>query len=341
MRRWMTWLMVASLCAGPVRPSSAGDAKKVSLDAYAEFRHGVFLIVDGQRVQAAANVDFKGEKAATSFRSIPLGYEVKVEGYRQLDGSILASKVRAKPNGQAMFEAELSQSFDQMEDQYRHRGRMRDLNAQGQVTQDLGPLYDSGEDVERVRHITRHLVPPYANASEFRVYVVGNREWNAMCAPNHSIYVFSGLLNAMDDDEVAIILAHELVHANYEHARKEYKKTMLITLAALGVAAVAESTTDNKNKKAVIEALALVGAMTWRNGYSRKAEDQADRVAMRYVHEAGYDVTKAPRLWDRFAQKYGDQSKTVNFFLGDHPLSRDRERTLAREIEINYKPGLP
>ena len=34
----------------------------------------------------------------------------------------------------------------------------------------------------------------------------------------------------------------------------------------------------------------------WKNGYGRGLEDQADRVGLRYAYEAGYDISKGPRL---------------------------------------------
>ena len=68
--------------------------------------------------------------------------------------------------------------------------------------------------VDRVRRITGQLLPPYVEPERVRVYVVDNPEWNAMAMGNYSIYVFSGLLLDMDDDEVAIVLGHELVHAS-------------------------------------------------------------------------------------------------------------------------------
>lgn len=350
MRRWIAWSLTACLAVGPVSPlfsqpaedqqqgakASSEDEKGVKLNGYAEWWQGATLVVDGQRVKAAPAIDFKGEGEAASYRAIPLGYEVQVEGRRQRDGTVLAHKLRAKPNGKAMFEGELSQSFDVMEKTFREKGRMVMLNDKGQVTEDYGRLLDSGPSVDRARRIANRLVPPYMKPQDFRVYVVENKEWNAMCAPNRSVYMFTGLLNDMDDDETAIIVAHELVHSTHEHSRKEYKKTMLIMAAALGVAATAQLATDNKKKQAIVTALAVVGAMAWKNGYGRKAEDQADRVGLRYAYQGGFDVRKGPALWRRFANKYGDTNKTVNFFLGNHSVAKDRERNLERELAFNY-----
>lgn len=158
-----------------------------------------------------------------------------------------------------------------------------------------------------------------------------------MAAPNDSMYVFSGLLADMDDDEVAIILGHELAHATHEHSRKQFKKDMLIQLAALGVAAVAEETVKNEKGRVVLQVAALLGASAWQSGYGRGHEDQADRVGLRYANEGGFDVRKGPALWNRFAKKYGDSPKLLNFFFGDHSVAQDRAKNLTRELALNYR----
>jgi hypothetical protein len=83
----------------------------------------------------------------------------------------------------------------------------------------------------------------------------------------------------------------------------------------------------------------VFGASAWKSGYGRDLEDQADRVGLRYAYEAGYDITKGPRLWQRFAKKYGEQGKVANFFFGDHSLSSARAVNLERQIALNYPEG--
>lgn len=317
-------------------PLAAGGEKAEKLEGYAEWRLGAALVVDGQRVLASKDTEFHGEGDARDFRSIPLGYEVKVKGTRARDGAVLAREVEAQPNGDALFESDLRESFDKLEQGYRSQGRMYEEGEDGQVEEDYGPLRESGRDVERVRKIAAKLCPPYLDASAFRVYVVDNREWNALAAPNRSIYVFSGLLADLDDDEVAIVLGHELSHATHEHSRKSFKRALVVQLATLGVIGATEGI-DSKTKRAVLQVVALLGASAWQNGYGRKYEDQADRVGLRYAHEAGFDVRKGPRLWNRFAKKYGDTNKVVNFFLSDHSVAAARAKNLERELALNYR----
>ena len=60
---------------------------------------------------------------------------------------------------------------------------------------------------------------------------------------------------------------------------------------------------------------------------------------LRYAYEAGYDITKGPRLWNRFAKKYGEGNKAANFFFSDHSLSAARATKLEKEIAYNYPDG--
>jgi hypothetical protein len=317
---------------------AGAPGQTVRLDGYAEWRQGDALIVDGQRVRANEATRFKG--GVKNIGSIPLGDEAKATGTRQPDGSVLAKEIEAKPNGDAMFEKDLRSAFDAREQQYLHAHHMYDQDDTGKLTHDYGRLYDEGKDVERVRGIARRLVPGYLNANDFRVYVVDNKEWNAMAAPNRSVYVFSGLLKDLDDDEVAIVLGHELVHATHEHSRKQFKKQIVIQLATLGVVLGAEGV-DNSATRLGLGAVASIGSSAWSNGYGRSHEDQADRVGLRYAHEAGYDVRKGPALWLKFADKYGEGNQIENFFFSDHSQSLVRAKNLETEIAFNYSSNNP
>jgi hypothetical protein len=331
-RRPILSVAVAWFALLPVLVWAGGS---LSLDGYAEFIHFPYLVVDGQRVLPAPDVDFHGSGDAADPDSIPLGYEVRVRGERRADGVVVAHELEAKPNGSALFEGDLRQAFDAAEARFRQRGQMYEEGGQGKV-QSYGKLYESGPQVERARSIANRLLPPYMGPGDIRVYVVENDEWNAMAAPNGSIYVFSGLLRDMDDDEVAIILGHELAHATHEHARRQFKRGMLISLAAAGVVVGAGEAIDNKTKRALVQVAAVVAASAWKNGYGREHEDQSDRVGLRYAYEGGFDVTKGPGLWQRFADKYGDSSRIVNFFFGDHSVATARRRNLERELAYNY-----
>lgn len=317
----------------PAPPAGAADVK---LDGYAEWREGDCLVVDGQRVRMAAGGVFHGREQARTFAEIPLGYEVRGVGLRQPDGSVSARHLDVRPNNVALFENMIRDATDEAEARYRKFGQI--FEESGGRMKTVGPLEVDGPGVERVRGIVTQLLPPYVDPASVRPYVVENKDWNAFAMGNYAIFVYSGLLHDLDDDELAIVLGHELVHATHEHTRRQIKKEMWIQLAAAGVAGAARSI-DNKGKRTVAEVVTQLAAVAWSNGYGRDLEDQADRVGLRYAYEAGYDVRRGPVLWDRFADKYGRGSAVANFFFGNHSRSTARAASLRQELAQNYRDG--
>lgn len=315
-------------------PAWAGAREK--LQGYADFRIGKALLVDGQQVRINGDTKFKGSGKAKSFETIPLGYEVEVNGTRLGDGSVLARDIEAQPNRNTDIEGQMKQAFDQIEKQYLSLGRMKQVDDNGKVVEDLGPLLSTGPQVERVRGIMTKLVPSHVDPAKLRLYVVDNPEWNAMAAPNFSIYVFSGLLKDMDDDEVAIVLGHELAHASYEHSRRQYQRSNWVQYGAGLITILAGELIESDLGKQAAQVGTVLSATAIASGYSRDHEDQADRVGLRYAFQAGYNVTKGPRLWKRFADKYGDQGKVKNFFFGDHSRASVRAELLRDEIRHNH-----
>jgi len=330
-RRTLPTLLALALVA----TGAAQAAEKMK--GYAEYRKGEALIVDGQRVVVTKSTKINGtSRKARDFTSIPLGYEVNLKGTRRDDGSIRAREIEVSRNRDTAIDVELSKSFDAIEALFLEKGRMVMVDENGKVVEDLGKLLTSGPLVERTRRIATRLAPPSVRPEDFRVYVVENDEWNAVAAPNFSIYVFSGLLRDMDDDEVAIVVGHELAHATYEHSRRQYERNSLVQTGAAVAAALAARTIDDQRLNELTRFGAAATAMTLVNVYSREHEDQADRVGLRYAYEAGYDVAKGPALWKRFAGKYGETPQAVNFFLGSHSRASKRAKLLQQEIAYNY-----
>jgi Zn-dependent protease with chaperone function len=249
----------------------------------------------------------------------------------------VASQVQARANGTALFEKEVRQVTDRAEASYRRAGAF--YQSGGSRPKVVGRLHDNGPRVERVRRIVDRLVPPYLRPEDVRVYVIDNPEWNAFAMGNYSVYVFSGLLEDLDDDEVAMVLGHEIAHATHEHTRRQFKKRMWIQIVALGALAASQNIDDRK-KRALAQLVTQFGALVLANGYGRDLEDQADRVGLRYAYEGGFDVSRGPAMWGRFARKYGDRGRLTNFFFSDHSQSQVRAANLERELRLNYGGAL-
>lgn len=153
---------------------------------------------------------------------------------------------------------------------------------------------------------------------------------------NGAIWVNQGLLDDTSDDELAAVLGHELAHYTHEHVRRGHRNRMLVQLAAQ-LTKAALTNVERSAKNDALSVAADLALSAWTNGYSRTLEDQADVVGLRYAYEGGFDVTKAPRMWQRVLERLGQMDRVSNFFLGDHSRASDRVRNLERELQLNYR----
>jgi Peptidase family M48 len=277
--------------------------KRESLRGYLEWQKGNYIVVDGQRVRWAPGTQLQlGRLPFIS--SVPAGYEMVVVGRRTRDGSLMAERIDARPNGIGLYENEVVQQFDDVERAWLANATMSLSN--GKELRNIGRIEDTGPAVDRVRRIMRRIVPPYVDAARIRVHVVDSDEWNASAMGNGAIWVNTGLLNDTSDDELAVVLGHELAHYTHEHTRRSVKNGKLSLLA-------------------------------WGSGYSRDLEDQADRVGLRYAYEGGFDVERAIDMWSRVRSRFGEKDVATNWFAGDHSRPTDRIRTIRRELQLNYR----
>lgn len=314
--------------------SSVYPGAETRLQGYAEYRLGPALVVDGQRVVADANTRVEGGKGR-GLSGIPLGYEVKVKGSRRNDGSVLASEVEAKRDGMAMFESDVLSATNEIERVWVQAGAMYSEGPRGR-RETIGEIVEDGPEVQRVRRVMARLVPPYVQPADLRVRVVDTDEWNAAAMGNGAVWVYRGLLEEMNDDELAIILGHELAHYTHEHSRRGAKSAMWGQLAGLA-GMVGAGSIESRTGRRAASLGALLSVSAWQSGYSRDLEDQADRVGLRYAHEGGFDVSQGPALWKKFRKKYGEDSAMTNFLFGSHSRPSDRIRNIERELALNYR----
>jgi Zn-dependent protease with chaperone function len=306
--------------------SVSAQGKQQTISGYADYYKDGFLIVEGQSIVANQFTVFK---KLSGLAAIPLGSEVKVKGVRQPDGSFLAREVEAKQNGMALFEHDALKGTTALENLWVSNGMMLRQGAGGQLT-NAGQIISDGPGVDRARGIMARLLPPYIRPDRVRVRLVENEDWNASAMANGAIWVHTSLLRDMSDDELAIILGHELGHFTYEHTRRQMKQQMWINLAAGAAGAATQNPTAQQY-------LAL-GFSAWSNSYSRDHEDQADRVGLRYAYEGGFDVEKGSRVWIRFLERYGESDKLNNLISGTHTRPSERYQHLQKEISLNYGP---
>jgi Zn-dependent protease with chaperone function len=326
-------VLTVGLFAG-IGDLSAHDPSAITLDSYAEWTQPAALVVDGQRVVVDQSTEWKGD--FSTIATVPIGYEVRVSGVRQPSGAILARDIDVRPNGNALFEGEVRQGSNELEGMWLENHAAFDADRRGRKTA-IGAIQEAGPRVERVRYLVNRLAPPYVDRDRLRVYVIENKEWNAMAMGNGALWVFSGIMDDMSDGELAIVIGHELAHYTHEHSRRQMRKGMWAQMGSLALLAAAAAI-DSNGLRALAQLGGSLGFGAWMNGFGRDLEDQADRVGLRYAHEAGFNVANAPNVWQRFLDKYGDHDRLTNFFFSDHSTAAARRKNLEQELRYNYRP---
>lgn len=194
--------------------------------------------------------------------------------------------------------------------------------------------------VERLRNIARNLIPPSSRFNEdakrwrWEVNLIGSRQVNAFCMPGGKIAFFTGIISALQltDDEVAVIMGHEIAHALLEHGRARMSEQVLknvgISVAAM-VFNLGQISTSVLSQAANL-ALSLP--------FSRQHETEADLVGMELAARAGYDPRAAANVWRKMS-KLGAQSGKDQppQFLSTHPGHANR----IKDIEANLPRVMP
>jgi predicted Zn-dependent protease len=164
----------------------------------------------------------------------------------------------------------------------------------------------------------------------FQFFVVDQKVPNAAALANGTVIVNSGIITMLENEaQLAAVLSHEISHATEEHTyrQSQYHKKLRVAIAIGGAVGAAYG------GRAVADLANLTEAAI-RNGYQRSLENQADRVGMEYMVNAGYDPREAPRVWKVMAMKLGDHP--TNFFWSDHDNDTTRRSYLMAELKNNY-----
>jgi len=131
-----------------------------------------------------------------------------------------------------------------------------------------------------------------------RVRLARSKQTNAFSLRGQVVMTTAMLDFLANDDELAVVLGHELSHAILKHA-------------------------DERDDEGLLEGLGIKPSNVWRR------EEAADRLGLRLMAAAGYDLSAAIPFWRRYLKKY-DWFPQI---FRSHPSLKARERIAGEEIE--------
>jgi len=123
------------------------------------------------------------------------------------------------------------------------------------------------------------------------------------------------------------VLAHETAHDTQHHIAREIQAqsrqtltTAAAMLAAILIGAAGGGAPAIEGGIAAAQGLAAQEQIN----FTRGEEEEADRVGMQYLSEAGYDPEGMPDFFETLQQRYGYEQGLIPQFLLDHPVTSDR-----------------
>ncbi len=158
----------------------------------------------------------------------------------------------------------------------------------------------------------------------FHVFLDDSDTVNAVALPGGNIVVYKGLLDQVkSENELAMVLAHELGHFAHRDHLRSLGRGLGITLA----------TTLIFGQDSAASNLAAKTLLTFQTNYSRQQESAADQfgvdlLARRYGHAGG--------ATDFFARIEKEAGGKLPYLLASHPHPQDRIDALNRRIEEKH-----
>lgn len=182
---------------------------------------------------------------------------------------------------------------------------------------------EEGEEHDRLAPLLDRLAPAPPTPA---LGILEAPELNALALPGRAILVTRGLLDEVDEDELAFVLAHELAHLDHRDSLRGLGRGLVLA-AALSLLGLDSGATP-------ADLAGLVSRVSLTR-YSRERELAADAAAVRRLLAHGADATAALRLLERLSAREGHADRRL-VWLATHPLGEDR---IAAVRELLHRPG--
>lgn len=159
--------------------------------------------------------------------------------------------------------------------------------------------------------------------------LVKDDQVNAFCMPGGKIVVYEGLMKLVSsDDELAVVLGHEVAHAVAKHSNERMSQQLLAQYGAqiLGQALSNKSAAVQQVGNTVYGLGAQYGVML---PFSRQHETEADYMGLILMSMAGYNPNMAVTFWQKMS---ASGSASVPEFMSTHPSDATRINDIKKHL---------
>jgi len=214
-------------------------------------------------------------------------------------------------------------------------GTEKEVQIGDAVAKQFEAKFEVNSDVdanERVKEIFRKIVD-VCDRQEllYSVKVVNDENANALSLPGGGVYIFTGILDIVDnDDQLAGVIAHEVGHIAAKHGMKRLQASYGYTLLQI---LAASSGSVNAVKGLQTAYLTLLTA------YSREDELMADTLGVKYMLKSGYDPKEMVKFLEKLQKEKREAPIKKISIWHTHPYINERIAVVNKEIsgKIDFK----
>lgn len=158
--------------------------------------------------------------------------------------------------------------------------------------------------------------------------LINSPEANAWCLPGGKIVIYSGILPLMaNDDEMAVVMGHEIAHAVLKHGNERMSEQLLI---AYGGAALSTLLSSKPEETQQLFNMAFgLGSTLGTLAFSRRQESESDEAGLYYMAFAKYDPNAAVSFWEKMQAQGGSGTPE---FLSTHPSGDTRINDIKADL---------
>ncbi len=166
---------------------------------------------------------------------------------------------------------------------------------------------------------------------EYTFTILDDPTPNAFALPGGFVFVTRGLLALVQNvDELACVIAHEIVHVQKRHSVKQMKRNVLPNILLIP-GKILEGIGGGRVGK-VLNAPIEAGTGLFTASYSRKHESEADKLGVILAARAGFDPSALPGILERIIDWEESLNDTVEkrSYYSDHPYTPDRTKNINK-----------
>ena len=171
---------------------------------------------------------------------------------------------------------------------------------------------------------------------EYQFYVVRQDVYNAFATPAGHIFIYSGLLAAMEsEEELAAILAHEICHVLSRHISEKIERAKdLNKLAIAGmIAGIVLGAAGAGDAGSALFIGSAAGTQSMMLAYSRADEEEADQIGLSMLYRAGYRGEGMVTMFEKIRSKQWFGAEEIPTYVMTHPAVESRIGDVNRRVQ--------